>query len=104
MLTETTQIRIIMENFLTAILNFLTQGGTVAVIAMLFILVIALVWERRRLYLELTATTLLVYAAKDKENSSIREIVDKYYKGNLDLVQALNEIKIVLITIQNTKR
>jgi aromatic ring hydroxylase len=93
-----------MENFLTAILTFLTQGGTVAVIAILFLLVVALIWERRKLYLELTATTLLVYASKDKENSSIKEIVDKYYKGNLDLVQALNEIKIVLITIQNTKR
>ena len=34
---------------------------------------------------------------------SITEIVDRYHQGNLDLVQALNEIKIVLTTIQNSR-
>ena len=42
--------------------------------------------------------------AKDKETKSIKEIIDKYYQGNLDLVNALNEIKMVLITIQSTQK
>lgn len=89
---------------ITVILEFLTQGGTVAVIALLSIAVGLLVWERRKLNAQLVATTLLVYAAKDKESESIREIIDKYYKGNIDLINALNEIKTVLVTMQSTKR
>lgn len=90
----------IIESFL----KYMTQGGTAAVIALLFFFVCLLIWYAINISKQNTANIIRVYAAKDKENSSIKEIVDKYYKGNLDLVQALNEIKIVLITIQNTKR
>lgn len=93
-----------MEAFLTTILTFLTQGGTVAVIAILFLIVCLLIWDRRNLNKQNLETISLVYAAKDKETASIKEIIDKYYKGNIDLVNALNEIKTVLVTMQSNKR
>ena len=49
----------------------------------------------------ITETTEKVYAAKDRELESIKEIVDRYHKGQVDLVHALNEIKSVLVTIQS---
>jgi uncharacterized protein YbgA (DUF1722 family) len=70
----------------------------------LFGVVAFLVWDRVRLSKDLMDTTQKVYDAKDSENESIKEIVDRYHQGNLDLVQALNEIKIVLVTIQNIRK
>ena len=89
--------------FATTLLQFLTQGGTAAVIALLFAVVGLLVWDRKRIIDSLNETTQRVYDAKDSEAKSIKEIVDRYHKGNVDLVQALNEIKVVLITIQAKK-
>jgi len=91
-------------DFATTVLKFLAAGGEVAVIALLFIAVGVLIWDRKTLVKSLNDTTQLVYDAKDSETKSIKEIVDRYHKGNLDLVQALNEIKMVLITIQNNRR
>lgn len=85
-------------------LKFLGAGGEAAVIALLFIAIGVLIWDRKTLSKNLTETTKLVYEAKDSETSSIKEIVDRYHKGNVDLVQALNEIKMVLITIQSNRK
>lgn len=86
--------------FITLFLQYVTQGGAAAVIALLFGVVGLLVWDRKRLIETLNQTTQRVYDAKDSETKSIKEIVDRYHKGNVDLVQALNEIKVVLVTIQ----
>ena len=91
-------------DFAKLLLQFVADGGSAAVIAILFAAVAVLVWDRKTLSKELSDTTQKVYDAKDSETKSIKEIVDKYHKGNLDLVQALNEIKIVLVTIQNTTK
>lgn len=88
----------------TTILQYITQGGSAAIISLLFGIVAVLVWDRKSLVKELTDTTQKVFDAKDSETKSIKEIVDRYHRGNLDLVQALNEIKIVLVTIQNTRK
>ena len=90
-------------DFANTFLHFIAQGGEAAVIALLFGVVALLVWDRKQLVEDLNNTTQRVYDAKDSETKSIREIVDRYHQGNLDLVQALNEIKIVLVTIQNTR-
>lgn len=93
-----------MTEFATTFLHFISQGGTAAVIVLLFGVVGLLVWDRMRLIKSLNDTTQLVFNAKDSETKSIREIVDRYHKGNLDLVQALNEIKIVLTAIQTSRK
>lgn len=91
-------------DFAKLVLQIMADGGSAAIMAILFAIVVVLVYDRKTLAKELTNTTQKVYDAKDSETRSIKEIVDKYHKGNLDLVQALNEIKIVLVTIQNTTR
>jgi len=90
--------------FIPLFLQYLTQSGPAAVIALLSAVIIYLVWDRRELVKALSETTQKVYDAKDSENKSIREIIERYHEGNLGLVQALNEIKLVLTTIQNSKR
>ena len=91
-------------DFANTFLHFIAQGGGAAVIALLFGVVSLLIWDRKRLSKDLHDTTQKVYDAKDSETRSIKEIVDRYHRGNLDLVQALNEIKVVLVTIQNTRK
>ena len=83
------------------IANFLAQGGSVAVIAILTGIIAWMGLDRRSLVKSITETTEKVYAAKDRELESIKEIVDRYHKGQVDLVHALNEIKSVLVTIQS---
>lgn len=90
--------------FAKIVLQYLTAGGAAAVIAILFAAVIALIWDRKELMKSVIETTQRVYDAKDSETKSIKEIVERYHKGNLDLVQALNEIKMVLITIQASRK
>ena len=82
-------------------LQYLTQGGTAAVIMILMGVVGVLMWDRKHLLKNIEGTTQKVYDAKDSETEMLKEIVDKYHRGNVDLIQALNEIKIVLVTIQN---
>lgn len=90
--------------FAHLILQFITQGGSAAVIAVLAAVIAGFIWDRKALTKNLEDTTQKVYDSKDSEARTIREIVDRYHQGNLDLVQALNEIKIVLVSIQNTRR
>lgn len=92
-----------MLELLNTIINFLVGGGTTAIIVILFSVIVYLIWERRYLGILIRDTTQKVFDAKDSETKSIKEIVDRYHRGNLDLVQALNEIKIVLVTIQNVR-
>ena len=90
-------------DFAQLILQYLTSGGAGAVIALLFAGIVILVIDRRNISKTLDSTIQRVYDAKDSETKSIAEIVNRYHQGNLDLVQALNEIKIVLSTIQNSR-
>ena len=90
-------------DFAQFILPYLASGGSGAVIALLFAVIVVLVLDRRNISKSLDDTIQRVYDAKDSETRSITEIVNRYHQGNLDLIQALNEIKIVLTTIQNTR-
>lgn len=90
--------------FAQLVLQFIAQGGSAAVISILVAVIAGFVWDRKNLTKSLETTTQKVYDAKDSEARTIREIVDRYHQGNLDLVQALNEIKIVLVSIQNSRR
>ena len=89
--------------FAQVLLQYLTSGGSGAVIALLFGVIVVLIFDRRNISKSLDTTIQKVYDAKDSETKSINEIVNRYHQGNLDLIQALNEIKIVLTTIQNTR-
>ena len=89
---------------LKLLLQFLTQGSVSAVIALLSMAVAFLVWERKSLTKQLTNSQQQILDAKDKETETVKQIIEKYHQGNLDLIQALNEIKIVLTTITTRNR
>lgn len=89
---------------LKLLLQFLTQGSVSAVIALLAMAVAFLLWERKSLVKQLDTTHQQVLEAKDKETETVKQIIEKYHQGNLDLIQALNEIKIVLTTITTRNR
>jgi uncharacterized protein YccT (UPF0319 family) len=93
------------------LLDFLTQGGSSAVIVVISCVIALLIWDRKSLIksLEKNQDKLVtvqnqVVEAKEKEIQTIKEIIEKYHNGTLTTIQALNEIKIVLTTIQNSVR
>lgn len=89
---------------LKLMLQFISQGSVSAVIALLAMAVAFLLWERKSLVKQLDTTHQQVLEAKDKETETVKQIIEKYHQGNLDLIQALNEIKIVLTTITTRNR
>jgi hypothetical protein len=89
--------------YIPIFLQYLTQGGSAAVIVVLSAVIGVLLWDRKHLINSIDDTTQKVYDAKDSETVMLKEIVDKYHRGNVDLIQALNEIRLVLVTIQNTR-
>lgn len=82
-------------------LEYLTQGGSAAIIVILLGVTGMLIWDRRDLVKIVSDTTQKVYDAKDAEKKVILEIVDKYYQGNTTVGQTLSEIKMVLQIIQS---
>lgn len=89
-----------MEGIAKALIPFLTEGGTAAVIAVLVLVVGFLIYDRVQLHKRLSESLKQTLDAKEAEKQVILEIVEKYHQGNLTMVQAINEIKVVLAAIQ----
>lgn len=89
-----------MMSFVNNMMGFLFQEGHTPVIALLLLIIVALIYERLSMAKSLTSTTQKMIDAKIEESERICAILDRYHQGNLNLVEALNEIKIVLITLQ----
>lgn len=88
-------------DILKLFVEYLTQGGSAAIIVLLIGFLGFLVWDRKDLVKIVAETTQKVYDAKDAEKKVILEIVDKYYQGNTTVGQTLSEIKMVLQIIQS---
>lgn len=82
--------------------HFLSSGGIAAVISVLLAIISALIWERVRLLKKIDDLTEKIIQSKKHEMESIRQIIDLYHQGNLNLVQTLAEIKGVLANIQSS--
>ena len=89
-----------MEGIAKALIPFLTEGGTAAVIAILVLVVGFLIYDRVQLLKRLSESLKQTLDAKEAEKQVILDIVEKYHQGNLTMVQAINEIKVVLAAIQ----
>lgn len=83
--------------------HFLSSGGIAAVISVLLAIISALIWERVRLLKKIDDLTEKIIQSKKDEMESIRQIIDLYHQGNLNLVQTLAEIKGVLANIQSSR-
>ena len=84
--------------------TFLSHGGIASVIAILIGAVTMLIWERARLIHRVEELTTQIIEGKKEEMEKIREIMDLYYQGNLNLVTTLTEIKGVLSNITPSRR
>ncbi|NCB21180.1 MAG: hypothetical protein EOM88_04700 [Clostridia bacterium] len=83
--------------------HFLSNGSIAAVISVLLTIIIGLIWERIRLLTRIDELTEKIIQSKKDEMESIRQIIDLYHQGNLNLVQTLAEIKGVLANIQSSR-
>lgn len=89
-----------MEGIVKSLIPMITDGGPAAVIAVLLLCVGLLIWDRIQLLKRLAESLQQTMDAKEAEKQVILEIIEKYHKGNLTMVQAINEIKVVLAAIQ----
>lgn len=83
-----------------SVISLITAGGPTAIIAILCIVIGYLVWERTKLMKLLQRYQTLLNDNRSQYADSIVEIINRYHSGNVELIQALNEIKIVLATMQ----
>lgn len=77
------------QGVVSPLIERIFNGGPEAIIAVLILAVILLLFERRRLLEQLT-----------KKEEKIDKMVDDYYKGNLTLTEALNNLKGVLYEVK----
>jgi len=93
-----------MEELFKETITYIVNGGSGAITTILLCIIVALLYERKIMNKNLDELVERAISFKDDEIRYIREIIDNYHQGNLNLVQALNEIKIVLVALQNSKR
>jgi dUTPase len=78
------------DDILTKIFGFVLAGGPSAIISILIAIIMAMAY----------VIYTLVGSATDREKR-IDVIIDNYYKGNMDLTTAFNELKQVLYQIKD---
>ena len=71
----------------------LLQNETSTLIIFLFATIMYLLWEKKN-------QNEIISTLYEKYDASIKEIISKYHEGQIDLVKALDEIKIVLSSMQ----
>lgn len=91
-------------NFLDHILQFIMQGGQTSTIAIMFIAIVGLIYDRVKMIKTMNDMTEKLSTIKDKERETVNAIIERYHQGNLNLIGALNEIKIVLLTLQQNRK
>ena len=79
-----------MDQYLIDIIKLFSNGGPTAIIAILTIFCGLLIWDRIRLV-----------KALDSKDKRLEGIVTDYYKGNINLTEALSNVKLVLIEIKS---
>lgn len=82
-----------MEKIFTLIVQMLSDGGPGAVIVLLFSLIVYLGWDR-------TLLIKTVKAESETHHKDLMEVIDKYQKGQIDMIHALNEIKLILVKLE----
>lgn len=84
------------------LLTLISSDAAVALPAILFCGIIYLLWDRHNYQKLLIDAQQQITDSKDQHLEAIKDIIDKYHNGNLAIVQALNEIKIVLTSMQRS--
>ena len=87
---------------LNSLLELIATGTSGAIIALLLCAVGYLIWERQKMLTLIEQYKISLDENHRHYSDSIERILDRYHNGNIELVQALNEIKIVLATVNKT--
>ena len=87
---------------LNSVLELIASGTSGAIIALLMCAVGYLIWERQKMLTLIEQYKISLDENHRHYSDSIERILDRYHKGNIELVQALHEIKIVLATVNKT--
>lgn len=82
-----------MEKIISIILDSLAHGGPEAIIVLLFSLIAYLVYDRNILIKTVKSET-------DKHHDDLLKVIEKYQNGQVDLIYALNEIKMILVKLE----
>lgn len=85
-----------------SIWNVVVAGGPTAIIAILFVIVVYLGYERYLTNKLIANYQKIIEENRSHYSDSIVELIDRYHDGNVELMKALNEIKLVLATMQKT--
>jgi hypothetical protein len=78
-----------MDNIIGVLLTQVLHGGP-EVIAVLGLVIVMLVFERRRLI-----------KALDQKDERMTKIIDEYYRGSITLSEALTSLKMLLFDIKS---
>lgn len=85
------------------LLKLIITGGPAAIISLLMLIVAYLLWEKRSVQKnnkETLEKMANIFAEKVKEErQDLISIIDRYQEGQINLLQAINEIKVLIATI-----
>ena len=91
------------ESIVVQLIKAILSGGPVAIIAILVAMIAYLVWEKRatqKSNKEAFEKMAESFAEKVKEErEDLIDIIDRYQEGHINLLQAINEIKVLIATI-----
>lgn len=78
-----------MEEMVTQLFNLVLSGGTNSITAILMLVIIGFILDRRRQLAEM-----------EKKDAKVDKIIADYYEGNTTLTEALNDLRMVLVEIK----
>ncbi len=82
-----------MEKIITLIFEGVAHGGPEAIFLILLGVIGLLIWDRISMVKALRENASLY-------RDDINKIIDKYQEGQINVIQALNEIKLILTKIE----
>lgn len=91
------------ETLITSVIKAILTGGPVAIMAILLGIIFYLIWEKRTLQksnkeaLEKLAETFSEKVKEDRQD--LISIINRYQEGHINVLQAINEIKVLIATI-----
>ena len=82
-----------MEKLFILFADGIASGGPAAIILILLGVIGILVWDRVGLIKSMRENSTLY-------RSDINRVIDKYQEGQINVIQALNDIKLILVKVE----
>ena len=82
-----------MEKIFIAVFDSIAHGGPEAIFMILLGLIAFLIWDRMSMVKALRENSALY-------REDINRVIEKYQEGQINVIQALNEIKLILVKLE----